>query len=694
MDYKYTIRGFSELKAKMEELPDINALVELLKEADTLSQILVIDEFYNTPDPRGLAITGHLLKEINDMSVTLLFIKHIGIDLKEFEKDVDGFEPNPFLGLRNLDKYQFDIKLVNTLRKVAQQRPDIFSVIDKVYYSLVMDDLDDFIKQYVHLPNHSDPFSMVSDFLTSKEVSVSQKQTIFDKVLSKNEFASFDYDGLVKKDYTPFTEVVGLFNKLSSNAVRYLLSMNNVVDIVDREKITPVEASKQIGENILNTIRCNKANKDELRKMIMKLEFARSKDTKLLFTYLDMSDEYKQVKEELDLSMDRNFLERIKYRISSKHVLPEKISNKILQDLLSGKSSIEFDTFSTEFAQSPVMQKNYNQLLSVLMNEKLDDKTQRLLATTLLVGLSEKIKKDWKLEYEFVFNDTEMQNNVLGSYNNGEFGEKRLYFNKFFINGQKDWKKGFVQGVNTIYHELQHAKQFQHDLRKKEWNYDIMQQSMDHYIATQLLNQKYYNSNYHYISYESDARAQAYVNTMKFFEGYDDAQQIVREDLDEELDQIRMRCREGYNVNYFTGFTFLTETFIQAANRALEANQLSDDEKARANKRKPLDEIYEKYPSLQLIFNYNEEENRVELQSEEYFNSKLAEFRKNPEKNSEAIYCIENILYDNKAKDKFTPYNTDDFIYSDDTKERKAMINEMFEKVSQEIDKPPQRRVA
>ena len=103
--------------------------------------------------------------------------------------------------------------------------------------------------------------------------------------------------------------------------------------------------------------------------------------------------------------------------------------------------------------------------LDVLINKPLDDDTKKLLATSLLVGLSERLKKEWNLDYEFVFNDTEMENNNLGSY---DHRNKQLYFNKYFIYEQKDWKKGFVQGVDTIFHELKHAQQFQHDISKKE----------------------------------------------------------------------------------------------------------------------------------------------------------------------------------------------------------------------------------
>ncbi len=691
MKYKYTIRDYSELKVKLQDAPNHDEVIDLLNESDTLSKVLFLDELYNTPDPRAFDMVMAILEKLNDPPTILMFAKHIGIDFDAFSKNIDGFKPNPFLGALNVPKHIFDTKLINTIRKIAKQKPNILELTSEKYHSLVVYNIDDFIRQYIYLDYKSNPFDTVKDLLCAKDLTVAQKQMIFDKVLSKNEFASFDYDSLAEQDFTPFTQVRGLFNKLSSKATRYVMSLTHAVELMERDNISKNEIGNTMLNRMLGVIRCNKSSPEEIQKLFMKLEYARCDETKTLLKMLTDTEEYKQIRPTVNFSTNRNFIERIKEKVTGQQQLPEKVSNKILSDLLSGKSSIEFEVFSTEFAKSKAMQKHHDQLLSVLMSETLDEKTQKLLATTLLIGLSEKLKKDWNLEYEFVFNDTEMANNTLGSYDDRN---KKLYFNKFFIYGQNDWKKGFVQGINTVYHELQHAQQMQHDLKKQEWNYDIIQQSMDRYMSNQVLSEKYTRSNYKYLSYEADARAKSYVNTMNYFEDYPEFQDIARQELDEEMDKIRLRCREGYQMHYFQGFNFLLGTFMQSVNFALQGHALSADEEDKKNKTKPLDEIYKTYPSLQLIFNYNEDTNEIELKSQEYFQDKLAEFQKNPEKNSEAIYCIQNILYDNSVKDKFAEYNTEEFIYSDDEQARQESINEMFAKVSKEIPKPPERRIA
>lgn len=691
MEYKYTIRDFSELKAKFEKSETKEEVIEVLKQSDILSRLLIIDEFYNSPDPRELDIAMNLLISLNDPVTILMFGKHIGLDYEKYSENIEDLKPNYFLGAFNVNKHIFDTNLMNIIKKIARPNPNILKQVSEKYHSLVINNIDDFIRQYIYLDYKSNAFDTVSDLLKAKDLTTAQKQMVFDKVLSKNEFASFDYDALAEDDFTPFTEIRGLFNKLSSKATAYVLSPAYAVQLMQKKDIPSTEIANIMINNMLKVVNCNKETPEDLQKLFMKLEFARSKDTKSLLKALESKEEYLQVKDKVNYAMNKNFIERIKERVTKQQQLPEKVSNKILTDLLSGKKSLEFETFSTEFAKTQTMQKNYQQLLNVLINGPLDEATKKLLATSLLVGLSEKLKKEWNLEYEFVFNDTEMENNNLGSYNHRN---KQLYFNKYFIYGQKDWKKGFVQGVDTIFHELKHAKQFQHNITKQEWNYDIIQQSMDHYIASQVLNQKYYRSNYRYISYEADARAESYVNTMNFFEDYKELQDLAREELEEDIDSVRLRCREGYEMQYFQGFDFLLGTFIQSVNFSLNGHALSSDEEAKKNPTKPLDEIYEQYPSLQLIFNYNAQTNQIELKSEEYFQSKLTEFQRNPEQNSEAIYCIENILYDNSVKDKFSKYNTEEFIYGEDEQERQESINAMFNAVSKEIPKPPERKKA
>ena len=188
---------------------------------------------------------------------------------------------------------------------------------------------------------------------------------------------------------------------------------------------------------MLKVVRCNKESPEDIQKLFMKIEFARSKDTKSLLKALESDEEYLQAKDTVNYAMNKNFIERIKARVTKQQQLPEKVSNKILTDLLNGKRSLEFETFSTEFAKTSTMQKNYQQLLDVLINKPLDDDTKKLLATSLLVGLSERLKKEWNLEYEFVFNDTEMENNTLGSY---DHRNKQLYFNKY-LHRKWLWKR-------------------------------------------------------------------------------------------------------------------------------------------------------------------------------------------------------------------------------------------------------------
>ena len=165
--------------------------IELLKQSDLLSRILIIDEFYNDPDPRALDIAMGLLVSLKDPVTILMFGKHIGLDYEKASENPEELKPNYFLGIFNLEKHVFDTKLINTVKKFSQPNPNILRQISEKYHKLVINNIDDFIRQYIYLNHKSNAFATVSDLLKASDLTASQKQMVFDKVLSKNEFASF-----------------------------------------------------------------------------------------------------------------------------------------------------------------------------------------------------------------------------------------------------------------------------------------------------------------------------------------------------------------------------------------------------------------------------------------------------------------------------------------------------------------------
>ena len=258
MEYKYTIRDFSELKAKFEKSESQEEAIELLKQSDLLSRILIIDEFYNDPDPRALDIAMGLLVSLKDPVTILMFGKHIGLDYEKASENPEELKPNYFLGVFNLEKHVFDTKLINTVKKISQPNPNILRQISEKYHKLVINNIDDFIRQYIYLNHKSNAFDTVSDLLKASDLTASQKQMVFDKVLSKNEFASFDYDALAEDDFTPFTEVRGLFNKLSSKATAYVLSPAYAIQLMDKKNIPSTEIASTMIKNVLKVRRQRK----------------------------------------------------------------------------------------------------------------------------------------------------------------------------------------------------------------------------------------------------------------------------------------------------------------------------------------------------------------------------------------------------------------------------------------------------
>ena len=107
-----------------------------------------------------------------------------------------------------------------------------------------------------------------------------------------------------------------------------------------------------------------------------------------------------------------------------------------------------------------------------------------------------------------------------------------------------------------------------------------------------------------------------------------------------------------------------------------------------------INQIFVKYPSLSLIFKYNTETETFEYQSDEYFQSKLEEFQNNPlsKENEEAIYCIQNILYDLRLTKHFENQDLYKVTEEKNKDAKDTLIDEIEREAISEVGVPPKRR--
>lgn len=662
MKEKYTIKNLNEVSTLISEAKELDQIIDILNQSDNMVKLMIITAFYNGHNYKNVAT---ILNRLGNRDFIILFCKHIGLDFNDIMDDLETYKV--VIGFNNADDNQKEgfLKALITLLYNLQNK-ELLLQKEKEYYELVIANSPRFFKIINTISSGVNPYDLVTEILLHEDISVEEKQKLFDEVLSKNiTFLSLNYDEIFIKCNDLSFQIVGFFNCLSPNFLKTIMSDEYLNDANETEI---EEFLTEFRTDIEKILQCNANNERELKKAILKIETAGQNNSRAY-----------QVLQESSIYME--------YR--NKVTIPPNINEKILQDILNGDYSIEFETLYIEFAMSQLMIDNYDLLVNVLLTGENDEKFGRLLATTLLVGLSEKIKKEYNLEYDLEFSTEKMQNNLYGYYNDVD---KILYVNRLFIYGHDDYKAGFASGVNTLYHELKHAKQFQHELREKKWNYDTIMQSMDKYLSTRATIEHYYQDNYANITYETDAVAEAFVNTMAFFEKYPDIQEIVRQQLENKASAFKKRTRVSNVLDFFNEYNTVFELFIRGINRSAK---IEDDVKHREGAGvEKINSMLAAFPSLQLVIWFDEESKEYKLHDEEYFINRLNEFKQmeQTEEVAEAIYCIENILYDLKVQDYIRNVDFTEIIIADSQEIREKLIAELEEKITNELGMPPQRR--
>lgn len=673
---KYTVKDFEDIVKRVAQVSSGEEIMNIFSQSDTLLRLLLFDQLY---EAKQFKILYFLLNNLdNSDDLIKLFSKHIGIDFDALVTNESIVELGVlFKGLKNHNELAFNKALLKRLVEITNKDKNVLDDIKLDYYSLIVDNYEDYFNVVAKLGMASDVYGLITEIMINEDISAVVKQNIYDNVLKKKvQFMSYDYLNIMEDNLEVFINVVGLFNEIPLDKVLMIFENDNISTKDENGNIIKDEEGlEEIVDFIEKAIISYKNNDTEIRKFLIRLEAIKGEKNSYLFEALDKSVIYNNVKEEYNLSSN--------------------IYNKIFVDILNGEYSIEFQTLMYEFASSPECLDNYDRLCELLYSNALTDKAQRDLAMVLLVALGKKLVKEYDLECDFVYTNDKMQNNLLGSYN---MEEKVLYLNRFYIYGFVDYKEGFVSGVDTLFHELKHAKQNQHEMKEDKWDYDTMLQIMDKYLSQEGLFGSYYESNYRNVSYEADARAQAYVDTMKFFKNNPELQDIAKKQLKEDVNEYKLNTRVDTALGLIDGYSTVLDMYVKQFNYYLESvKEIHEDYVARKEELIPdtpiefMNKYFNEYPSMKLIFYYDEDENKIELYSKEYFLELLEEFYKEPEVNKDAIFCIESLLYDLKLGEYLSDKEYYDRFYGRED-EIYTVIDEINSEVTDEIGLPPVRR--
>lgn len=677
---KYNI---SDFKIVIEELNNSfenkQGISEVFDNCDLLLQSLILHFFYSN---KNYSMCQFLLNNANNKEIlSLFFTVHMDIDLKRAINDPYFTVSFDFV----FDEAKFDfVTLWESLVKNSLNNSlDLAKKIETEYYKAVIENSGDFFDNLTKISNKTNSYSLIKGLLSKKDLDGQKKQKIFDSAMrDKDDFMAFDYDTFYKENPEVFSQVIGLFSGVSSQSLHEYFSNESLVGEKKRNVLSIFKKNVS-NEKIIKTVQeieniliCNSSSEVELRKVILKLEAIRSRDTSLLFHQLDKSKIYTNMKSKVNVGK-------------------ENVNKKVLNEILTGEFSEYFDALFFDFALSKEMSENFDKILSIIINNDYDPVIQKKLIITFFVALNEKIKKEKNIECNVSFGTNELNKACLGSYNDED---KKLYLNRTAIYSHNNSIDCLINGVNTIFHELRHAEQYQKELSCDKCDYDIMMRAMDHYLMSNTcVLDNYYYGNYFHISLESDARAQAYVDTFKFFKGYPNLQEKSKLLFEEDTNLLKKRLRSKVSFNLGIDKIHPVIMFFRDEfNTNVDLEPVPDDKMYEYNK------VFKKYPSLKQIFEVDKNTGKIEIRSEDYFISNLEKLKAMPksQKNDDAIYCFESILYDIKIMkflesidfEKLKSVSSDAKSSEQATEMVTNAINEVENEIIKNVGEPPVRR--
>lgn len=311
---------------------------------------------------------------------------------------------------------------------------------------------------------------------------------IYNEVLLKNEFlVSFDYDQIIMSNSKYIRNIKGLYRKCGENFFE-LFSVRKL----DKEKI------KELSDTLSDIVKLNSDDEIGLNYFFTRLNMHLSKKTK---KYLEQFDYYK------------------KYANADIKKLYDKTIDKLInKDLGINKSILESIGLYNGFLDK------YDTFLDLFCKSD-NPEYQELLSIPLAVGLTEKLRRDNNLDYRIVLSSSQIDNETFGSYNDQQ---NFLYVNPYIFQLFGDKKQAFAKAVDTIFHEVRHAQQFDKLKQDGTLNFNYFIMAMDKILS--LVLPRYNKINYYNISYERDARVSSFQEARKFFARYTDMQ--------EELDKL------------------------------------------------------------------------------------------------------------------------------------------------------------
>ena len=491
--------------------------------------------------------------------------------------------------------------------------------------------------------DHMPPRSMIINEIFSYDfIDKEVLNDIYNNVLQKNQFlSSFDYSYIINNNVNVLISVKGLFRKCNSEFFEMITNpeMNEAVYFY----------LKEVLKSIVET---NKDDKEGLIWFFKELSNNLSRNNKLK-AYLEKFDLYQE------------------YANYNSNELFESS----LSILLNGESEID-EIVKYDLGKYEGFKNKYDELLDKYIKSE-DRKYKETLIIPLIVGLVERLKEKYNLNFKTVFTTTLLNTNTLGSFNKED---NVLYVNPLLFENFNDMNYALVSTVNTVFHEVRHARQYQEIYVSHELNFDNLIMSIDS-ILSEIDAAGYYQTNYQHISYERDARECAYVDTMTFFKNYKDMQEKME---CEQVNKYRLsdyiRKQELVGMETYFG---IIDIFVNNLNIYLESLNTH-----KYIQKEFLDSL-NKYPMIFEFFELDYDNLKIKPKSEEYFKRKIKEIEKigNEQIREEQLYSIKAFQFARKVG----IYIEDKDNYIDFENSHEGYDEKVLEEVEQSVGTGPKR---
>ncbi len=637
-------------KTKMIINNHVDKVYELIKDDKMEVRVAVLDYFFNSHPMFALLLIEKKDPKIIEAQLVLEKLK--GIELDELKNNPDTAKA----------KISYMVMMTNSLLKNSSKNTvDYSEKIYKILHEYLSDkDLESMNEQNEeNIIKYAKGFNNVQELLFLKSstsclphrsvlinnlftydfVDSDILSNIFENTLTSNKkLSSFDYSFIIKERPELLLSIKGLYRKCNS-------------DFFDL--ITSLEISEEylsfLKEMIEDTIKCNSNDKEGIIWFLDEISLKASKRPELK-EFIENLDIYKEYKS----NIEKTYEESLNQLLNGNSKVDEKILYKL------GK----YEGF-----------KEKNDLLLNKYMESNDNEYQKKLIIPLVVSLIEKLKKENDLDFETVFSTTLLDNRTLGSYN---WQNNVLYVNPGVFELFDDMEMALVMSINTVFHEVRHAKQKKELKETKDLNYNALLMAMDKILSQNTIF-GFYQTNYRDISFERDARECAYVDTMTYFKDHKNAQnKITKEDFEKYKLSDYIRKESTFNVEVYQGILGL---FINEINSTLKYYQ-GDNEQLEEY----INELKE-FPVIFTFFDLDLNLMQIKPKDDKYFSEKVDEIMKMPDSLSkkEQLYSIKAFKYALKVNE----YTKNEFVHKEGTEVgyNEEVIKEIEENVGQSPSK-------